>query len=260
MLVERSSLALTNASVADRVMIELADGTRRSIRIAGTAHNINMPPATFTGIVDGFITFDTLEWLGAPRYYSALYLTLKDKSLDRDGVGKLVNLVRDKIERGGYDVYYAYVPIPGKHPADEAVQPMLLILGVLGAMSLLLSGFLVANTIAALLTQQVRQIGVMKTIGANTVQIVGLYLATVLVYGLLALLIAVPLGGLGAYSFTEYLARLINFDVIDYTPPRQVLALEVGAGLVVPLLAALWPVLGGARDTIRVAISSYGLG
>jgi putative ABC transport system permease protein len=106
----------------------------------------------------------------------------------------------------------------------------------------------------------VRQIGVMKAIGAKTHQIVGMYLATVLVYSLLALLVAVPLGAFGAYAFTQYLAQLINFDVLDYTTPPSVLALEIGAGLVVPLLAALWPVLGGARVTVRAAISSYGLG
>jgi putative ABC transport system permease protein len=260
MLVERSSLYLTNAGVGDSVMIELADGKRRSIRIAGTAHNVNMPPASFTGWVDGFVTFETLEWLGMPDAYTSLYLTLNDKTLDRDGVSKVVNVVRDKIEASGHQVFFAYIPIPGRHPADSAIQPLLLILGVLGAMSLLLSGFLVVNTIGALLTQQVRQIGVMKTIGARTRQIVGMYLTLVLVYGALALLIAIPLGGFGAYRFTQYLAQLINFDVLDYTPPAQVLVLEVGAGLFVPLLAALWPVFGGARVTIREAISSYGLG
>jgi putative ABC transport system permease protein len=259
-LIERSSLSLTNAHIGDKVTIELADGTRRSIRIAGTAHNINMPPAAFTGVVDGFISFETLEWLGGSRDYTALFLTVKDKTLDRDGVGKIVNLVRDKIETGGHQVYYAYVPIPGKHPADTSVQPMLLILGVLGAMSLLLSGFQVVNIVGALLMQQMRQIGIMKSIGANSPQIVAMYLATVLVYGLLALLIAVPLGMFGAYGFTRYLAQLINFDVLDYTTPPQVLALEIGAGLVAPLLAALWPVLSGARITVHKAISSYGLG
>ena len=38
------------------------------------------------------------------------------------------------------------------------------------------------------------------------------------------------------------------------------LALEVAAGLLVPLLAALWPVLAGTRITVREAISGYGLG
>ena len=133
-LIERSSLYLTNAAIGDRITVELADGTRRTLRIAGTAHNVNMAPAAFTGQVDGFVTFDTLEWLGGSRQYSALYLTVKDKSLDRDGVSKIITLVRDKIERGGYTVYSAYVPIPDRHPADPAIQPLLLILGVLGVM------------------------------------------------------------------------------------------------------------------------------
>ena len=38
------------------------------------------------------------------------------------------------------------------------------------------------------------------------------------------------------------------------------LALEVTAGLLVPLLAALWPVFAGTRITVREAISGYGLG
>src|SRR5262245_14979416 len=147
MVVERSSLYLTNAHVGDSVTIELADGKRRSIRIAGTAHNVNMPPATFTAWVDGFITFQPLESLGVPHAYTSLFLTVNDKTLDPDGVSKIVNLVRDKIEAGGHQVFFAYIPIPGVHPADTAVQPLLLILGVLGAMSLLLSGFLVVNTI-----------------------------------------------------------------------------------------------------------------
>ncbi len=260
MLVERSSLFLTNARIGDRVLVELSDGTRRRIRIAGTAHNVFMPPASFTGVVDGFITLDTLEWLGEARDYTELVVTVKDKTLDRDGVGKIINQVRDKIERGGIKIYGSYVPIPGKHPADSAVQPILLILGILGVLSLLLSGFLVVNIIGALITQQTRQIGVMKSIGADTRQIAAMYLITVLVYGLLALLIAVPLGALGAYFFTSYLAALINFDVVSYVTPPPVLVLEVAAGLIVPLLAALWPIWSGARVTVREAISGYGLG
>jgi putative ABC transport system permease protein len=39
-----------------------------------------------------------------------------------------------------------------------------------------------------------------------------------------------------------------------------VLGLEVMIGLLIPLLAALWPVLSGTRITVREALSGYGLG
>ena len=54
--------------------------------------------------------------------------------------------------------------------------------------------------------QHVRQIGIMKSIGARSKQIFTMYIITVIVFGLLSLLIAVPLGGLAAYGFASYLA------------------------------------------------------
>jgi len=72
--------------------------------------------------------------------------------------------------------------------------------------------------------------------------------------------VAVPLGAAAAYAFTSFLASILNFDVVYQGIPLRALGLQVLVGLLVPLLAALWPVLSGARITIREAISSYGLG
>jgi putative ABC transport system permease protein len=90
--------------------------------------------------------------------------------------------------------------------------------------------------------------------------LIGVYLGTVLIFGLLSLLVAVPLGIVAAYGFTAFLAQFLNFDVVYEGIPLQALGLQVLVGILVPLLAALWPVLNGARITIREAVSSYGLG
>ena len=58
------------------------------------------------------------------------------------------------------------------------------------ALDVALSGFLVVNTIMAILAQQVKQIGIMKSIGALTPQIISLYLTGVLIYGIISLLVA----------------------------------------------------------------------
>ena len=81
---------------------------------------------------------------------------------------------------------------------------MLMLLGVLGLVSLFMSAFLVINTIMALLAQQVRQIGVMKAVGAQAGQMIGMYLSMVLVYGALSLLIALPLGAIAALALVDY--------------------------------------------------------
>jgi putative ABC transport system permease protein len=259
LLIERASLPLTNADVGDTVVVETPDGKLRQMRIAGLAHDMNKAPAQFVGTPYGYITFDTLEWLGFSRDFSQLFIIVAENETDKDHIQAVADQVQDKIEKGGRTVYWIWIPEPGEHPANDAVEPMMIILGVLGALSLFLSGFLVINTISALMAQQMRQIGIMKAVGARVTQIVQLYVGMVLVFGFLSLVVAVPLGGLAAYAFTGYMASLINFDLAGFRIPTQALALEVAVGLIVPLLAALYPIFAGARVTVREAISTYGL-
>ncbi|MDH4138824.1 MAG: ABC transporter permease, partial [Anaerolineae bacterium] len=260
LLIERASLSLTKADVGDTVVVETPDGKQRQMRIAGLAHDMNKPPASFVGTPYGYITFDTLEWLGFSRDFNQLHIIVSENETDKDHIQAVADQVQDKIEKSGRTVYWIWIPEPGEHPANESVEPMMIILGVLGTLSLFLSGFLVINTISALMAQQIRQIGIMKAIGARVIQVVQLYVGMVLVFGFLSLVVAVPLGGLAAYAFTGYLASLINFDQAGFRIPPQALALEVAVGLIVPLLTALYPIFSGARITVREAISTYGLG
>jgi len=259
-LIERTSLDFMRANVGDRVLVETPDGKQRQLHIAGLVHDISRLSPAIQGIACGYITFDTLEWLGVPRNFDELHIVVAENALDEEHVRRIGNRVQDKVEKSGRTVGFTWVPTPGKHPIDDIVQAIVLVLGVLGLLSLLLSGFLVVNTIWALLTQQIRQVGIMKAVGARSRQIMGLYLGMVLIFGLLALVIAVPLGMLGTRAFTNYLATFLNFDIASFSTPPQVLALQVAVGLVVPLLAALYPVVSGVRITVREAISTYGLG
>ncbi|MBE7549908.1 MAG: hypothetical protein HS126_02370 [Anaerolineales bacterium] len=67
----------------------------------------------------------------------------------------------------------------------------------MAATTLILGLFLVYNTINAVIVQQVNQIGIMKAVGARFSRILFLYLSMVMVYAVLALLAAIPLGALG---------------------------------------------------------------
>ncbi|HEX9076285.1 MAG TPA: ABC transporter permease [Anaerolineae bacterium] len=260
LLTERSSLSSAQAHVGDPLLIETPDGKRHDMRIAGLAYDPSKLPPTFTGGVGfGYITLDTLEWLGEPRTFNQLNIVSAGNALDKDHNSEVANQVRDKLEQGGLRVYSVYVPPPGKHPADSAVQALLLLLDALGVLSLIASGFLIVNTISATLAQQIRQIGVMKAIGARRVQVTAIYLGMVLAYGLLALAIAMPLAVLGAQALSAYFANLINTDLTFSGMPSEVNALEIAVGLLVPLVASLVPVLSGTRVTVREAISNYGL-
>jgi putative ABC transport system permease protein len=138
------------------------------------------------------------------------------------------------------------------------IRVLMVLLGSLGFLALLLSCFLVVNTITALLTQQVRQIGIMKAVGGRTVRIVEVYLTIVLIYGLLSLTIALPAGALASYRLVIYITDRLNFDLLGFALPPFAVAVQAVVALIVPMLAALFPVLAWSRRTVREAIASQG--
>lgn len=259
-LIERASLPLMQVEVGDTVVVETPDGRQRRLHIAGLVHDLSKPPAQFKGTPYGYITFDTLEWLGFSQGFNELRILVAENGTDKGHIQAVADRVQDKIEKSGRIVHKIEIPEPGTHPANEEAQTLLVILGLLGTFSLFLSSFLVINTMSALLTQQVRQVGVMKAIGARTGQIMQMYLGATLIFGLLSLVVAVPLGGVIAYILTVYIAGLLNFDLPGFRLPLEALAFEVAVGLIMPLLAALYPVYAGTRITVREAISADGLG
>ena len=260
LLLERSSLQLFNKQIGETLTVELPDGKTRDLRIAGTVFDVNAPPVTFASFGSAYITPDTLEWLGFARAYTQMRVRVAQNHTDRAHIQRVADKIKARVEDSGRTFFGASISQnPGRHYADEQIQSMLLILVALGALSLFLSAFLVVNTVTAILAQQIRQIGIMKSIGARGRQITGLYLTNVAVFGVIALVIAVPLGSLGALWLVGFVANLLNFDVLTTTPPLEVLLIEIGVGLMLPLLASLMPILTGARITVREAITSTGI-
>lgn len=255
-LLERQSLSLINAHIGDAVTIELPDGKRRTLPIAGTTHHLLLAPAKFSGIAYAYINMDTLEWLGVTREFTSINFIVKENDRDKAHIERVAEKVRRKIENSGRTVFTTFVPTPGKHPASDALEPLLLVLSVLSYLTLLMSGFLVINTINALLGQQLKQIGIMKSIGALSRQLIGIYIVMIIVFGLLALAIAIPLGALGAYGLTHYVGGLVNFEIISSSIQPRVLALQLIFGLLVPFVAALIPIISGVTVSVREAIYS----
>ena len=258
-LIERASLDWMGVGVGDLITVEAPNGKLRELRIAGVIHDATKMAAAWVGQGTGYIHPNSLDWFGVSHNFDELNFIVAQGKDDEAHINEVAQLVRDKVERSGTTVYFTWVPTPGKHPADEVVQPITLLMGAMGMLSLLVSGFLVFNTLQALLTQQVRQIGIMKAIGGRVSQIMGVYYAMVLLFGLVALVIAVPLGALAGHAMTAYMAGLINFDIASAEIPPQVLALEIAVGLVVPALAAIYPILSGVRTSAAKAMSDYGL-
>ena len=259
-LLERTTAAPLHLKKGDIITIELESGRKREMRVAGIVYDINSPPYAFTNWLSGYVNPDTMEWLEGSRDFNSVLLKVKENNTDEEHVKSVAALVADKIEKSGHEVYFTFVLKPGRHWGSDITQALLMVMSILGFLSVLLSGFLVLNTISALLTQQVRQIGIMKAIGARRLQLIGMYFIMVCIFGLVALLLAGLPGLVAGYYASKFIAGFLNFNISPFHLPRETLILVLCVALGAPLLAAVIPVINGTRVTIREAISEYGLG
>lgn len=258
-LIERSALALSGSNIGDLLYIQTPEGKRRELRVAGLVHDITTPSSTFSNRVKGYITVDTLEWLGYPRAYNEILITIKGHPKTLGAIRKVTDIVTDKVRKSDRVIYGLDIPEPGKHWFEPYLTPMATLLVFLGGLILFLSSFLVINLITGLLAQQVRQIGIMKSIGGKTSQIMRMYLFFVGVMGFCALICAVPLAYYGTRTTIGLLTTLINFDIANIQIPQNILIIQAIVSLGVPLAVAIFPIIASTRVTVREAINDPGL-
>jgi putative ABC transport system permease protein len=116
-LIERASLDFLRAEVGDSVLIETPDGKQRQLRIAGLAHDISCLSPAIQGVAWGYITFDTLEWLGEPRNLDELHIVVAENALDEEHIRRVANRVQDKVEKSGRTVGFTFGTLGLGYPA-----------------------------------------------------------------------------------------------------------------------------------------------
>ena len=81
----------------------------------------------------------------------------------------------------------------------------------------------------------------------------------VLAFGLLATIVSIPIGGLGARGLQSLFINLLNLEDPGFAFDYSAVAVQVAVSMFVPVLAAVFPLLSGVRISVREAINTYGL-
>ena len=258
-VLERLSFDSLGAQIGSEIEVELDNGAVRTLKVAGSAHDPSQVNPDLAGATFGYITPETLVGLGFPEAHTELRIRSTEPAHDEQHILAALAQVEDQLESSGRTVLSREIITRSK--ADRLIDTVVLILTGFGVIILLLSGFLVVNAMSALITQQIPQIGVMKLIGARRRQIIALYMATVLVYGLLAVAVALPLAGLTSrFLMRDLVAPLLNVMPESYAVPFPLTVTQIAVGLLLPVLAGLAPVLRGTRITTQQALSDVGVG
>jgi putative ABC transport system permease protein len=257
-VLERLALDYLGVEVGDTISVELEHGTQKKLMVVGTAHNPQKLSPDILNSTFGYVSLETMGTLGRPETHTELRIRVAEQSGDKEHVNAVVDEVEAHLEATGRPQFGRKV-VTESH-ADPFIDTVVLILSSFGFVILLLSGFLVVNAISALITQQVSQIGVMKLIGARRWQIMSLYIVTVLVYGLIAIILGIPLAILTSRLLMELLVEgLLNVMPESYAVPLHLIALQAAIGLLLPLMAGMVPVVRGTHITTQRALNDVGM-
>ena len=250
-----------NANISDLVEIKLPGETKtRQLKFVGTVQDQTIGSSGggggyFLAPLQGYITYDTLEWLDQPKQLNELYATVASDLNDEQHIRAVADKVSKKLEDNKHMVLNSLVRRTVDHPNSVYVQAMSGVLFMLGFLVVFLSTFLITNTLSGLLRQQTEQIGVMKTVGARSGQIIGIYVVLILSFSLIALIISMPVSGQIGYQFARILGTQLNFNVHGYRTVPLAILLQIVIALVVPLAAGIVPIIQGASVTVQEAFN-----
>ncbi len=262
-VIERSKLAKTRAQLGDEVTVELPSGKKRQLKVTGIVQDQSIGAGGtgsggfFSAPVQGYVNQSTLEWLEQiqPYQLNTIYVTVTGDTQDKIRLDEIATRITDDMKKNGQEAASASTRSSFEHPNRNLVEAISSVLIVLGLLVMFLSGFLITNTLQALLDQQMQQIGIMKTVGARQIQIVSLYMAIILILGLIAFGIAAPLAHQAAYGLLRLLTVKLNIQIQEQRFIPLAVIVQGVLALLVPQAAAFLPIWQGSRISVQEALS-----
>jgi len=254
-LLEQGALKNLNVGVGGMLEFQLPDGSSKTLPVVGIVQDTAAGAGDFLAAPFVYITMDTVQYMGQPKLYNRALVTVAGNGDDILYIRDVGAQLKDKLEKGDTVVGRSRFSETHRHPLADTINAVLGILLALGILIVLLSSSLIANTLSALLNQHLRHIGVIKLVGGQRKQVFRMYITLIMAFGIIALAIAVPFGGLGAYGLASYIASQLSFSLLGYRIVPVAFLIQIAVGLFVPLIAGLAPVVNGSRITVLRALS-----
>lgn len=257
-LVERNCQLVSGLRTGSLARVRVG-GNLLEVPVAGIVFDPAQAPATQDAFIYAYTDKETYSEISGEPVDNRLILRLKQVE-NKQKIEAAINVIAADLRNQGIAVDSVQIPKHNQHPHQFQLNTLLAFQGGIGLLAFLMGAVLVSQLIDAILAQQVRQIGVLKAIGATRGRILRIYLLMVLLLGAMASVIAIPLAVASGFGFAGFVAKILNFDILTRTLPFVLYVALIGCGLLLPILFALPALLKGTRIPVRQALSDYGLG
>jgi len=254
-LVERSSLDTNPVRIGDTITIKTRQGRgERTLTVSGIAWTPAYPSAAILAYSLCYAPVRDVQEFAGLTGDNMILIRLTDVG-QRD---KTAERIAQTLHRRNVWFDHLHVRDPGEFVGKRELEAIFAVMTLFTALGLLISGFLVANTLSAIVSEQVSEIGAIKAVGGTRQQVLALYLVASALYGLVGTAMGSVVGFLGSDALIDYIAGFLTLDVGLPVVPR---AFGLGAvvGLGVTVAAGFWPAWRGTGISVREALSAYGI-
>ncbi len=251
-VMESSDNTLQHVAIGDSVTVDTPHGPT-ALRVVGLSRTLGQLSASFEGFATGYMSAAGIAQLADLTLPNLVEAQVNDTSHLDQTTGTLYNMLKaDHVVLRGYSTdSNPYGPGP--------IDGLLTIMRVLAVVALLLTAFLIINTVTTLVAEQTKIIGTMKAVGGTRGKIVRSYLTSVVFYGIVGTALGFAVGIFGGYQLALFIAGVIILDLGPFSISPLALVVGAAIGIGIPVLAALVPLWNGTRITVREAISAYGI-
>ena len=257
MLIERDGRLISNLDVGSRAPVR-AGRRILDVPITGIVFDPAQAPATQDHFIYAYVDQPTYTALTGEPANQRLLLRLNHVTTKQE-VQAAVDKLAEEFRARGIILTSINVPRFNEHPHQWQLNTLLFLQGSIGLLALLLGAVLVSQLMAAILAKQVRQIGILKAIGASSQQVLRMYLTMVLLMGVAAGLIAIPLAVSSGYAFSYFVAGKLNFEILTRHLPLYMYVALIVTSLLLPVLLSLPAIVKGIRVSVYDALSDYGI-
>lgn len=257
MLMERDGQNVSDLRVGSRAQVRVG-GQTIEMPIAGISFDPAQAPATQDAFIYSYVDKKTYTEITGEVANQRLIFRLRNISTKQD-VQAAAKIILNDLVRLGITVDTINIPKPDEHPHQFQLNTLLALQGSIGFLAFLMGAVLVSQLMGAILAQQVRQIGVLKAVGASRLQVLKIYMTMVLIFGAAASIIAIPLALMSGYAFARFVSKILNFEVLTTTLPTQLYFFLIAAGLLLPILLSLPALLKGTNVSVHDALSDCGI-
>lgn len=252
-LVERDGLRVSNFDVGSIPRINVG-GRLGTMPITGITFDASQAPATQDAFIYAYA--DRPSWAALTGAPSGQRLVVRLEAVaSADDVRRVAARVIADLAVAGVVVTSTEVPRFEEHPHQWQLNTLLFLISAIGALAFAMAAVLVSQSMRAVLARQVRQIGVLKALGATRAQVFRIALTMATSMGVAAGVVGIPVAVVSGRLFSRFVADTLNFDVLTPGVPLGALMTLLLASLVLPSLFSLPTLLRGTRISVRDALS-----